>query len=286
MNDSASERPAGVEPVLAGRALVESTRWHRGRIWFADWGAGEIVALDPTDGNVQVVACAPAPPLSFDFLADGRPIIVGSRLPHLLRCEPDGELTVHADLSALGAGWNEIVVDGRGNIYVNGGNTDPRMGNIDLVLPDGTARRVAEGARFPNGMAITPDNRTLILAESHGRCLTAFDIEADGSLSRRRLWAALGQGAPDGICIDAEGAVWCADVPNRCCVRVAEGGTILQRVELDRGAFACMLGGAERRTLYIAAAEWFGMERMAEMAGSGQILRVDVRVAGAGWPQA
>jgi len=133
-------------------------------------------------------------------------------------------------------------------------------------------------------MAITPDGSTLILAESTGNRLTAFDIAADGGLSNRRVWADLGTGAPDGICIDAAGAVWYADVPNRRCVRVAEGGDVLETVEVDRGCFACMLGGSDRRTLFIAAAEWNGPASMASGARTGQILAVEARTPHAGRP--
>ena len=273
-----------LKTLLTGRALVESPRWHAGRLWFADWGPGEVVALDPVTGAHEVMAKALAPPLSFDFLSGGRLVIVASRERRLLRLGDGGKLVTHADLSHLGTGWNEIVIDGRGNIYINGGSADPRSGGVDLITPDGKARRVADGAAFPNGMAVTPDNRTLILAESFGRRLTAFDIDRNGDLSKRRVWAELGDGAPDGICIDAEGAVWYADVPNQRCVRISEGGKMLDEVLVGCGAFACMLGGPQRRTLYITAAEWFGMERMNEMAGTGRILSVEVPVAGAGWP--
>ena len=156
----------------------------------------------------------------------------------------------HADLNGLSArGWNEIVVDGRGNAYVNGPGFDVFAGAafapglIALVTPKGAVRQVADGVAFPNGMAVTPDNATLIIAESYANRLTAFDIAADGSLSNRRVWADLGDGGPDGICLDAEGAVWYADVPNKRCVRVREGGEVLQTIALDRGGFACMLGG-------------------------------------------
>jgi sugar lactone lactonase YvrE len=173
------------------------------------------------------------------------------------------------------------VVDGRGNVYVNGG-----PGAIALIGDDRVPRQVADGIAFPNGMAVVPDNSTLIIAESHGRKLTAFDIASDGGLSRRRVWADLGAGAPDGICIDAEGAVWYADVPNRRCVRVREGGEVLATVELDRGGFACMLGGADGRTLFVVANEWRGMERIAEVAAArtGQVLAIEAPAPHAGWP--
>ncbi|RWX61378.1 SMP-30/gluconolactonase/LRE family protein, partial [Mesorhizobium sp. M4B.F.Ca.ET.089.01.1.1] len=134
------------------------------------------------------------------------------------------------------------------------------------------------------GMAVTPDNRTMIVAESHANRLTAFDIAEDGSLARRRVWADLGGDYPDGICIDAEGCVWYADVPNQHCVRVREGGMKLDRVEADRGCFACMLGGPDGRTLYIAAAEWRGFEHMISDARTGQVLSVEAPAPGVGWP--
>ena len=127
-------------------------------------------------------------------------------------------------------------------------------GVIALVTPEGGVRQVANGIEFPNGMAVTPDNSTLIIAESHGKRLTAFTIADDGSLSNRRVWAAL-HGYPDGICTDADGAIWYADVPNKCCVRVCEGGAVVAKVNLELGCFACMLGGRERRTLFLVANE-------------------------------
>jgi sugar lactone lactonase YvrE len=209
----------------------------------------------------------------------------------LVRREPDGAVFTHADLSGLTAhGWNEIVVDGRGNIYVNGGSFDfgtdaaRASGIVALVRPDGSVRQVADGLAFPNGMAVTPDNATLIVAESHGNKLTAFAIAADGSLSQRRVWADLGDGAPDGICLDADGAVWYADVPNTRCVRVREGGTVLQTIDLDRGCFACMLGGEEGRTLYLVVREWRGFESAADVSLASHVLTTEVLVPGAGWP--
>ena len=260
--------------LLDGRGLVESPRWHDGCLWFADWTAGEILRLTG-DGAAEVMARAPAPPLSFDFDAEGRLLVVSSAAGELLRQQPDGRLAPFVRLGD-GGGWNEIVVDGRGAAYVNG----PQL---VLVTPDGQVSVQADDFAFPNGMAVTADNATLIVGESHAQRLTAFDISADGSLSRRRVWADLA-GPPDGICIDATGAVWVAEVPNACCQRVPEGGEVLDDVKLDRGAFACMLGGPGRRTLYIIAARWFGMDRMSEMGGTGQILSVPAPHESAGWP--
>jgi sugar lactone lactonase YvrE len=274
-------------------AFGESPRWHDDRLWFADWGAQEVVALD-LDGASEVMVRVgfPSFPMCIDWLPDGRLLIVSARDGLLLRREPDGSLVTHADLGALseeGHPWNEIVVDGRGNAYINnqgfdfpGGEFAP--GTIALLAPDGSARQVADGIAFPNGMAVTPDNSTLICAESYGKRLTAFDIAADGSMSNRRVWADLDDGVPDGICVDAEGAVWYGDVPNKRCVRVGEGGEVLQTIELDRGCFACMLGGVDRRTLFMVATEWTGTANMAKGPRTGQVLAVEAVAPGAGWP--
>src|SRR5207247_740035 len=217
---------------------IVAAGWQADRLWFSEWGAHEIVTVD-LDGKRDVPVRTPfGLPFCIDWLHDGRLLIVSGREGLLLRREPDGSLAKHADLGGISDGvWNEIVVDGRGNAYINGG-----PGIIALVPHDGLARCVADGIAFPNGMAVTPDNATLIIAESHGKKLTAFDIASDGSLSKRRIWADLAGGVPDGICIDADNAVWYADVPNKCCVRVREDGEVLQTICLDRGCFACMLG--------------------------------------------
>jgi len=271
--------------VLDGLAYVESPRWHDGRLWFAHWGTDEIVAVD-LDGGSEVMARGPGGlGWCFDWLPDGRLLTTGSGLNRVA----DDTLVPHADLSAFASDWNEVVVDGRGNAYVNGGMFGPPgepSGVIALVTPDGAVRQVADRLAFPNGMAITPDGRTLFVGESWADRLTAYEIDDDGGLSARRVWADTPGDHPDGICLDAEGAVWYADVGGKRCVRVAEGGTILDRVTLDRGAFACLLGGAERRTLFILAAEWAGFEQVPELLGrrTGQVLAIDARVAGVGWP--
>jgi sugar lactone lactonase YvrE len=143
---------------------------------------------------------------------------------------------------------------------------------------------VAGELAFPNGMHITADGSTLVVAESYAQKLTAFDVEADGSLSNRRVWAELGDGVPDGICIDAENAVWYGDVPNKRCVRVNEGDGVLESIELDRGCFACALGGTDRRTLFMAANEWSGPAEMFDEPRTGQMLAVQAPAPGAGWP--
>ena len=278
----------GVRTLLAGRGLVESPRWHGGRLYFSDWSAGEVLAVD-LGGRSEVIARVKSLPLCTDWLPDGRLVIVSSADGRLLRREPDGSLVTHADLGQ--PGWNDIVVDGRGNAYVNGAGFNPmageevRPGSVHLVAADGTVRPVAGDIAFPNGMTVTAGNSTLIVADSYRRQLVAFDIGADGGLSGRRVWADLGEGVPDGICADAQDAVWYADVPGQRCVRVAAGGTVLQTVGLDRGGFACVLGGPARATLFIVVAEWRGMTEPEPVTpGSGQVLAVDVEVPGAGWP--
>ena len=274
--------PPELKTLLTGLAMGESPRWHERRLWFSDWGAQEIVAAD-LDGKSEVVVRTPfGLPFCIDWLPDGRLLIVAGRENRLVREEFDGSLVTHADLRGVSdKGWNEIVVDGRGNAYVNGG-----PGIIALVTADRSARQVADGIAFPNGMAITPDNQTLIIAESHGKKLTAFDIAGDGSLSNRRVWADLVSGVPDGICIDADNAVWYADVPNKCCVRVREGGEVLQTINLDRGCFACMLGGTRKRTLFLIVTEWRGMDNIPDVARArtGQVLTIEVPAPGIGWP--
>jgi sugar lactone lactonase YvrE len=249
--------------LLTGRGLVESPRWHGDRLYFSDWSAGEVVAVDLA-GRSEVIAQVNSLPLCTAWLPDGRLVIVSSRDGRLLRREPDGSLVTHAELGK--SVRNDIVVDGRGNAYVNRAGLDPMAGEpfkpgfVHVVTPDGLVREVADDIAFPNGMAVTPDNATLMVADSYRHQLVAFDIGADGGLSNRRVWAGLGEGGtPDGICVDAQHAVWYADVPNRRCRRVAEGGTVLQTVELDRGCFACALGGPDGTTLFMVAAEWRGI---------------------------
>ena len=270
-----------IQVLMTGIAMGESPRWHENRLWFSDWGAQEIVTVD-LDGNSEIAVQIPFDlPFCIDWLPDGRLLVVSGREGRLLRRERDGSLVTHADLHGpAGMGWNEIVVDGRGNAYINGGS------GIVLLTPDGSVRQVADSIAFPNGMAITPDNLTLLIAESYSNKLSAFDIAADGGLSNRRVWADLGDGVPDGICIDAEGALWYADVPNKRCVRVREGGEELQIVTVDRGCFACMLGGVERKTLFIIATDWRGMDKIAEVAQArtGQVLRLEAPSPHAGWP--
>jgi len=277
--------------VLTGLAIGESPRWHDGRLWFSNWGAQEIVAVDRA-GNSEVTVRVPTTmPFCFDWLPDGRLLVVSGPEALLLRRERDGSLVTHADLGRLARAWNEIVVDGRGNAYVNGSDFDFLGGGpfipgvIALVTPDGAIRQVADNIEFGNGMVVTPDNSTLIVAESFASRLSAFDIAPDGSLSNRRIWANVGSPL-DGICLDAEGAVWAASMTR--CVRVHDGGDVLDQVELDEGAFAfaCMLGGEDGTTLFMMVADWLGVDKMDELIRSrtGRVVAVPAPAAHAGWP--
>jgi sugar lactone lactonase YvrE len=282
---------AQLRTLATGLVFGESPRWHEDRLFCIDMATQEVLSVD-LDGQREVIASVRSGVSAVDFLPDGRLLIAPMQGRQLLRREVDGSLVAHADLSPLSdKPWADMVVDGRGNAYVGnigfdfpGGEVGP--GLIALVAPDGAARQVAEGLAFPNGMVVTPDNSTLIVAESYAHRLTAFDIAADGSLSNRRVWSDLPEAFPDGICLDAEGAIWYADVPNKHCVRVREGGAVLESIDLDRGCFACMLGGADRRTLFLVAAEWGGSDNWgtADPPRTGQVLTVQASVAGVGWP--
>ena len=283
-----------MEILCSGFGLVESPRWHEGRLWFSDWTGGRIVTVDDA-GTTEVVVEHRSLPLCFDFLPDGRLVLVSNQHRELLTLEGDGLLAHYADLSSVSAyGCNDIVVDGRGNAYVNSPDFDfatgPPEGDVQpglvcLVTPDREVRVVADDLAFPNGMAVTADGGTLVVADSYRHHLVGFAVAADGSLADRRVWADLGDHNPDGVCLDADGAAWYADVPHQVCVRVTEGGEVLDTVDLDRGAFACMLGGGASPALYVVAAVWPGAAGlMTHTDWDGQVLREPVDVSGAGWP--
>jgi sugar lactone lactonase YvrE len=273
------------EVLLEGVVFGESPRWHDGRLWFSDWGANQVIALD-TNGNHEVVVTVPSL-MCIDFLPDGRLLVVDSAQQRLLRREPDESLVSHADLSEVSEKpWNEIVVDDRGNAYVNTIGFDfPdeefAPGLVVLVTPEGNVGQVADDLAFPNGMAITPDGATLVVAESYANRLTAYDIDGDGGLGNRRVWAETPTDHPDGICIDAEGAVWYADVGNQHCVRVREDGQVLATVDLDRGAFACALSRGEDPHLFVVGQIWGGPD---SSEPSGRVVAFPAPAPGAGKP--
>ena len=236
------------EVFATGLQMGESPRWHDGRFWMCDWLAGEVLVFD-ADGSREVVARVAGLPFSIDWLDDGR----------LVATTPEGVVAGPAlePYGATGQPFNEIVVDAARRAWVDMPGSmpweEPKAGIVAVVLSDGSSRQVADDVWFPNGMAVLDDD-TLVVAESHGDRLTAWTITDSGELVDRRLWADLGPGsAPDGICADAEGAIWYASVPGQRCSRVAAGGEVLDTIDADRGCFACMLGSDDGRTLYIVA---------------------------------
>lgn len=262
------------EIFATGIQMGESPRWHDGRFWMCDWMAGEVLVF-PADGRREVVSRIEGLPFSIDWLPDGR----------LLATTPGG-LVVGAEMApyaAIGQPFNEIVVDAAGRAWVDMPGSAPgeafKPGIVAVVLADGSSHQAADDVWFPNGMAIVGED-TLVVAESHADRLTAWTITTSGELTDRRVWADLGSGsAPDGICVDADGAIWYASVPGQRCTRVAEGGDVLETVEADRGCFSCMLGGDDGQTLYIVANRWGG-----GAASDGVVLTERVEVPHAGRP--
>ncbi len=277
------------EVVVDGLRFGEGPRWHEGRLWFSDMHEGVVLAMTPA-GELETICTVPAEPSGLGWLPDERLLVVSMQDRKLLRLEANGDLAVHADLSSLARfHCNDMVVAEDGTAWVGNFGFDLHAGapfrttELIRVDPNGNAAIAAEDLGFPNGTIITPDGRTLIIAESFAGQLSAFDIESDRSLSHRRVWAKLPEGrVPDGICLDAEGAIWVASPRGDVCLRVLEGGTVTDVVELDRGAFACMLGDADRRTLYICTAK--DSDPAKSHARSARIERVRVPVAGVGHP--
>ncbi|MER7248883.1 SMP-30/gluconolactonase/LRE family protein [Kribbella sp. NPDC000426] len=269
--------------LLDGLGMPESARWHDGRLWFCNWIEQQVVAVD-ADGKAEYFP-VPVEQLmgwSIDWLADGRMLTTGEKLR---RYEPDGSVTVLAEQKA-----NELVLDAHDNIYLNGadfnfaGGEAPKPGYIKLVTPDGQIRQVADEIQFPNGMVLTPDGRTLVISESFAGRLTAFDVEPDGGLAKRRVFAEnLG---PDGICLDAEGAIW-VQTGGNAVVRVTDGGEILQHIDLPehRAPFALTLADFNGPTLCILTSEWRAddgitdnLDRLKNGPRTGQIFTVPVSV--------
>jgi sugar lactone lactonase YvrE len=276
-----------MDVVMKGIEFGESPRWHDGRVWVSDWAAGKVYSV-AADRTATVEAEVASFPLCFDFVPDGRLLLVSSADRALLRREADGSLTRHADLAPVATTpWNDIVVSDRGHAYVNNlgfefGTGDFAPGLVVLVTPDGTVTPVADDLAFPNGMAITADGSTLIVAESYAEHLTAYRIRDDGSLSDRRVWAATPGDHPDGICVDATGAVWYADVGNQHCVRVDEGGDVLDTLGFDRGAFGCVLSRGADPRLFVVGQDWGGPDAVG--GATGVLAAFPAPAPGAGHP--
>ena len=278
---------AALDVLLDGLAFPEGPRWHDGRLYFSDMHGGVVLAVDGA-GRAETIVAVPNDPSGLGWLPDGRLLVVSMRDRRLLRLDEAGLVAV-ADLSKLASfHCNDMVVDARGRAYVGNFGFDlhaekpePCKTNLVLVHPDGRAAEVASDLAFPNGTVITPDGRTLIVGESFGARLTAFDVADDGSLSNRRVFAKLEGAVPDGICLDAEGAVWIASPVSDEVLRVHEGGRMSRRIPVATQAFACMLGGDDRQTLYVCtAATSRPDECRAKRTGRIELARVDVPGAG------
>jgi sugar lactone lactonase YvrE len=275
--------------VLDGLAFPEGPRWRGGELWFSDMHAHEVVAMKP-DGARRIVLRHDGAVSGLGWLPDGRMLVVSMTDRRVLRQEADNAVVVHADLSSIATGnANDMVVDAMGRAYVGnfgfeypGG--DPKTARLARVDPDGSVTEAADDLMFPNGTVITPDGKVLVVGESFAGRLTAFDVAADGALSNRRAWAQLDGGAvPDGICLDDEGAIWVASPMTNEALRVLEGGEVTDRIKMDRGVFACMLGGEDRRTLFLLTAGGSDPEKCAALR-NGRIEALAVKVAGAGLP--
>jgi sugar lactone lactonase YvrE len=274
--------------LLDGLAFPEGPRWHDGKFVFSDMHAHQVLAVDLA-GKSSVVCEVPKRPSGLGWLPDGRMLVVSMTDRKLLRLDPDG-LTTVADITKLAPfDCNDMVTDSKGRSYVGNfgfdlhANEKPRTTTLVMVEPNGNARIVAEDLMFPNGAVITPDSRTLIVGESFGSRLTAFDIAGDGSLSNRRVWADLGKHVPDGICLDAEGAIWVACPTASEVIRVKLGGEVLETIKVATDAFACMLGGPDGRTLFVATAGTSDPEKC-RAARDGRIEITQVEVGRAGLP--
>jgi sugar lactone lactonase YvrE len=287
--------------VVEKYSFLEGPRWHDGRIWVSDFYTHQVVSADEHGGDLRVEAQVPAQPSGLGWLPDGRLLIVSMRDHRLLRREPDGALSVHADVSSHAGGLlNDMVVDSRGRTWVGNFGFDLMAGApiapapLVRVDPDGSSTVASEPLHFPNGAVIT--GNTMIVNETFGHRISAFEIDADGGLSERRDWAsfgpvpattdvgeALGQlsVAPDGMCLDAEGAVWIADALGNRALRVREGGEVLQEISTgDTGVYALALGGADGRTLYLCTAPGFA-EHERRHSREAKLLAARVDVPGA-----
>ena len=266
--------------LIEGLRFPEGPRWHDGRLWCSDQHDRRVLAVG-TDAVVEPIVDVP------HALPDGRMLVVSMEDRRLLRLDADG-LTEVADLSEL-ATWhcNDMVVDATGRAYVGNfgfdldGHADVVPAAMVRVDVDGSVHLAVPDLRFPNGTVITPDGATLVVGESYGGCLTAFDVGADGELSNRREWAKLVGAVPDGICLDAEGAIWSACPLTGRVLRVREGGEVTDEVHVDRnGAYACMLGGVDRTTLFVCTADASDPAQTGDRRGAIEICEVEVPGAG------
>lgn len=289
------------QPFVDGLFFGECPRWHEGRLWYVDFYSNTVCSADES-GAARVEVEVPGEPAGLGWLPDGRLLVVARKPRTVLRLEPDGQLAMHGDLNPIATFYgNDMVVDAAGRAYVGNFGFDlhgvieekgeqammeppgPPTAAVVRIDPDGSAQVAAADLSFPNGTVITPDGKVLIVAETLAGRLTAFDVGPNGELSGRRVWAPLPWCAPDGICLDAEGRVWVANAIAPECLLVAEGGEIVERTRTSQTCFACMLGGADLRTLYTMTAPT-STESMASASRHGRIEQTRVDVCGAGLP--
>ena len=278
--------------LLDGLKFPEGPRWHEGRLWFSDMHAGRVMTVEET-GETSIICEVPNRPSGLGFTADGRLLVVSMVDKKLLILNGSQGLKEVADISAFATGLiNDMVVDAQSRCYIGNFGFDLaaeeefKPANVVMVRLDGVAKVVAEDMAFPNGSVITPDGKTMVIAETFARRLTAFDIyEEDGTLSNRRTWADVKPAVPDGICLDEAGAIWVASPTTEEFIRVREGGDVTDRITLPKGkgAYACMLGGEDRKTLFLCTSEGTEQDRVAGRS-RGWIETVRVEVAGAGLP--
>jgi len=285
--------------LTGGLYFGEGPRWHDGRLWLSDFYAHAVKSVSLA-GDLRTEFEIDDQPSGLGWAPNGDMLVVSMTRRQVLRRTPDGQLSVHADLSHIATyHCNDMVVDAQGGAYVGnfGFNLDEAIAargvpdvlashptaKLAYVTPDGQTRIAAEDMHFPNGPVITPDGKTLILGETLAACLTAFDIGPNGDLSNRRVWAPISPAVPDGICLDADGAIWVANPVAPQCLRIAEGGQVLETIDTGQACFACMLGGDDGRTLFMLTADSSDHEAAATQQ-TGKILVATVDSPRAGRP--
>lgn len=279
---------AATEVLIDGLHFPEGPRWRDGWLWFSDMHADRVKRVS-AEGKLEELFEVPGRPSGLGWLPDGRLLVVSMTDRRVLRREADGRLVEHADLSEI-ATWdcNDMLVDAAGRAYVGNFGSEPDFPKppspaaLALVLPDGSVREAARDLLFPNGCVLTPDGRTLIVGETFGARLTAFDVAADGSLAKRRIWAERSGMLPDGCCLDSAGGIWVASpMSGGEVLRVVEGGEVTHRIRAQNEPFACMLGGEDRRTLFVCSADNAEVEHCRDHAtGAIEVARVEWPAAG------